>query len=464
MSVTRRLVRHRLSRHGVGLAALTAVMVFSHGAAGSAASSEAPAAYGGESAASAFHFFADRAPGFTPVADLFHIELPYATSSFDSNGTISSRAASAFPGDGVLGARGLVCFSTPVCDPRVPLPGYPLIAEASYPTNPKSSAQASGTTTEVGPATLNPAVVVAHALPAGVDALTTASSVAVHSMLTAAAVRTRSTQRFVKGALEVSAESSVTGLDFAGGLLHIDGISSVARGMVDGVGVHSTVVSTTVSGATAGGVPVVIDETGIHAAGESDSSATAALENALAQLKAAGIGVRATGTDRANAVGAVSARTGGLLVRFEKSVADVPPVPGGPGLPANGGGDYFGTVSIAGAGITGFARPASAVVDVPLPTVDFQATTDRREPPIAAGGIGLSSAGTLGTPPIFGSPGAPTSPLIAGAPGGAHPVALLGVDLTAEQLKRLSLVLLFYPLLVLLGSALRAPSRLPREV
>jgi hypothetical protein len=461
-------IPRRTARHGAAVTALAAVAVLSTGATGHASTADRPDTFGGESAASAFHFFADRTPGFL-VADLFHVELPYATSSFDSNGTISSRAAAAFPGDGALGVPGLVCFSAPVCDPRVPVPNYPLIAEASFPTTPNKSAQASGTRTGVGPATFDPEVVEAHALPAGVEALTTATGVSVPGMLTAGAVRTHSTQHFVKGALEVSAESSVTDLDLAGGALHLDGVSSVARGTVDGAGVHTTVVSTIVTGATVGGVPVVINETGIHAAGQSDNSSTAALNSAFAQLKAAGIGIRAIGTDRTNAVGAVSASTGGLLVSFAQTLPDLPPVPGAPGLPASAGGDYRGTVSIAGTGITGFAAPAAAVGDVPLPAVNLPGTTGHSLPPVTSAGARLGSAGTSGTPAIPGSPGTPTAPMVAGAPGGTpapviggtRPVGVLGIDLTAKRLKRLSLLLLGYPVLVLLGSAFRAPARLP---
>jgi hypothetical protein len=39
---------------------------------------------------------------------------------------------------------------------------------------------------------------------------------------------------------------------------------------------------------------------------------------------------------------------------------------------------------------------------------------------------------------------------------------VLGVDLTGDRLRTLSLVLLGYPLLVLLSAPLRAPARLPR--
>jgi hypothetical protein len=454
----------RLALHLVAATALAGGGVLLTGSPGTAADSAAhPDSFGGESVASAMHWVADRNPQPTPVSDAFHVESPYATTSMDSSGSITATASPLFPGNGFLGAPGLLCqFSAEACPVIQNVPPYPVIADASYPTKPDSQATAPppGAGIHQGPLVVDPDVTVAHADADKVEARTVAGGTSFEGLTKAASASSHSKQYFEGGTLVVLAESTVSDLDIAG-QLHIDKVSSVATARVDGQKVTSSSAVTKVSGATLGGVPVVIGSDGISIAGNGDGGAAeGAVNTALAALDASGMKVRLLSPSKTAKTGTASAATGGLLVSFdrESGLPNPPPLPlppQFPGIPAYNG-QYVGSVTFAGAGVTAFASPT---LDVPLPALDLPLAP----PPAVAGAVQQPPAGgalSAAAPAVAAAqPGAAPA---AAAPPATKPVAALGVDLTSKRLKTLALVLLGYPVLVLLTAPLRAPARLPR--
>lgn len=440
--------------HLTGVAALVTGSVLVTGGTGHADSATRPDVYSGDAVASAVRVQADRDPQVFPVSDALHVEMPYAISSLDSSGGASASASAFFPGSGALGLRGLLCtFDQRAC---LPLPDYPLLATASYPTTPDARAQTSQAAVAADPLSVTPGTMTAHADPSRVESLTQAAAVGVAGAVSVESATAHSRQAFEGGTLVVTADSVVKGLDIGAGTLHVDAVRSVAVSRVDGGAVTTSTATTTVSGATAGGQAVSIDSTGVHVAGNGDGGAAAGGANAaLAALKAAGIDVRLVAPTKSTKDGAASAATGGLLVSFRQPV-DLPtvPVPVPPGVPSvTYNGDYYGTVALAGAGVSAFALPAVPEEPWALP------------PPVVQPGTSGPVAGTapLVTAPLPATAGTPdlggTAPTVARQRVAGRPVAVLGVDLSHERLRLLALVLLGYPALVLLTGPIRLRPR-----
>jgi hypothetical protein len=443
----------RLALHGAAVTVLAGSAVLLTGGAGHADGATRPDSYGGESTASSVHVTADRDPQPTPVTDLFHAEIPFATTSLDSSGSASARATALYPGAGLLGVPGLLCQAG-AC---LPIPtDYPLMATASYPTSRDATAQTSPGTIEQDPLSVEPGLTVAHADPNRVEASARAVGVGVSGVVRADQVFSHSKQAFEGATLVTTADSTILGLDLGGGQLHIDKLFSVATARVNGSDVTTSSATTTVSGATAGGVPVTIDSTGIHVAGNGDGGALQTQVNtALAALDASGIQVRMLQDTKQAKDHAASAATGGLLVTFAQTVSlpavPIPPNPI-PGGPPNPNGTYVGSVTVGGAGVTSFAVPADLET---LPPIELPGGV---EVPV------VQAPGTVVAPPVgpvVQQPAPTTSGPTLAVP---HPrrAAVLGVDLTNERLRLLMLLLLGYPVLVLLSAPLRAPARLPR--
>jgi hypothetical protein len=435
-------------------------------ATGSAAAPSRPDSYGGDATASALHFQANRKPGaFPAVADPFDIDLPYANTSLDSSGGAEGIASPVYPGQGILGVPALICvFAGPLCK-QVEPPDYPLWAYAQYPANKDAKAQVSADLVKQGPVQATPGSTTAHADPDRVEATTSTGAAGVAAVMGVAHATAHSLQRFAGSTLVLTTESTVTGVDVVK-VLHIDSIRSVATARVDGGKVSAAKATTTVSGATLGGVPVVIDSRGIHAAGQDDNGAvTDQVNTALKALRQAGVQVQQLGSSREVHHGAAAATTGGMLIRFDRTV-DLPKPPTLPCLPGDQcipsppspNGDWFGTITLAGAGVDAFATPASPTLPFGLPA---PAAPTGAHQPTGSGAVAAAAPPadpTLSTPLDNGG-----APDVATGAAPAQAPQLAGFDVTGKRMKTLALVLLAYPLLVLIGRPLRAPSRLPRS-
>jgi hypothetical protein len=436
---------------------LAGVGVVGTGAGASAAGAAArPESYGGDAVAATVEYRVDRQPEPFPVNDPFHIWVPYAGTSIDSSGGAEGIASSVYPG-GFLGVPAAICVLAGALCSKLPgggPPDYPDWAHAQYPAHPDVSAQLSqhafpGT----GPFEVTPNEVAAHADPNRVEATTGTAGSGLSNVLSVQSSTAHSLQMFKGSTLVMTAESVLKGIDI-GGTLHIDEMRSTATGAIDGSHPATGSAVTTVSGATIAGHAVTIDSSGIHADGHGDNGQVQQQVNkALANLASHGIDVRSLGTQRLVETRKVQTASNGLLLTFRvpiKLPTQVPVV--GSSLD----GDYFGTLTIGGAGVSAFASPA---VPFGIGTVQVPTTA-------VTGGTGpsTSTGGKATLPgPAAQAAIAPTGgqqPAVAAA-GAAKAVALPS-DLTNKRLKTLALVLLAYPLLVLLTAPLRGPSRLPR--
>lgn len=455
----------RLALHVVAVTVLAGSGLLLTGAPGQAAEVARPDSYGGDTASSAVHFLADRNPQPTPVTDLIHAELPYATTSFDSSGNATARSASIYPGAGLLGVPGLLCQAG-AC---LPVPDYPFLADASYPTMKDASATTSQATIHAGPLSIAPHQITAHADPDRVEALSEASGVGVNGVVSIDSTTAHSKQVFQGSTLVVSAETVLNGVDLGAGQLHIDQIRTVATAQVDGAKVSGSAATTTVSGATVAGTPVTIDSHGISVAGKGDGGQlNGAANTALAALDAAGIQVRLLVPTKSAKTGVVAAASGGLLVTFKQAV-NLPPPPALPPrvpVPPSPNGDYVGSATLAGAGVTAFATPQT-LLDTPtlgtppVPPVQGGAPALGGAPIQAA--VGSAQGPLTSDGPVSGAAAPRTAPAQDGVAAPAtRAAAVLGIDLSGKRMRVLALVLLGYPLLVLLAAPLRAPSRLPR--
>jgi hypothetical protein len=449
--------RHRRAAlHLAAVAVLAGSGVLLTGGPGHAADVAKPDAYGGEATASGVYFDLDRNPQPTPVTDPFHANAAYASSSLDSSGSATAESAPAFPGEGILGVPALLCQAG-AC---LPLPGYPLMARASYPTKVDSQAQASPAVPAVGPLAVTPNLTVAHADPDRVEATTKDSGLNLAGQVTVDSVTAHSKQAFEGGTLVVTSETTVKGIDLGGGQLHIDAVHSLAVARVDGGAVTTSSATTTVSGATAGGHPVTIGSSGISADGQGDGGqAFGAVDSALAQLDASGITVRLLTPTKSAGDGAATAATGGILISLDKVVQNPPPPPNPIHPLPNPNGEYLGTLAIGGAGVSAFAVPALAFgappVFVPQPQLPVAVARTGGNvvapiQPVSSGATTSIPVGQAPPPPITQQSLRP------------RPAAVLGVDLTGERLRVLVLVLLGYPALVLLTGPIRARPRAGR--
>lgn len=447
----------RLTQHAIAAVLLAGVAVVATGGGAGAASSDKPESFGGKSAASSMQYRVDKQPFPFPVTDPFHTWVPYAGTTLDSSGASEGIASSVYPGQGFIGVPKLICiFAAALCEqlPGGAPPEYPDWAHAQYPAHPDDAATLSqkpfpGT----GPFEISPNSVEAHAAADQVEAKTVTGSAGLTGVVTADSAFATSNQHFEDGALVLTADSVLRGVDIAG-QLHIDEIRSTATAKLDGSKVGTASAVTTVSGATLAGQAVAIDSTGIHAAGQGDNGqANQAINSALKALAAQGITMKSLGTSNDANPSKVAAETGGVLVIAKQSVD----APGLPGIGETENGDYTITVTLGGAGINAFASPAAPAGGgfqiPPVPTTPGGVTAP---PPASVPGGTTPPADTA----VTGSAPAAQQPAVA-SNGAQTPVAL-PTDLTNKRLKTLALVLLGYPLLVLIGAPLRAPSRLPR--
>ena len=458
----------RMVLHVVAATSLATGGLFLVGPSSPASASAHPDVYGGDSTASSLHVLADRNPQPTPVSDAFHDEVPYATSSLDSSGTDSSSAASFYPGAGPLGVPALLCqFASGICGLPVAIPDYPLLASAEYPTRKdESAAGQTGTVAVQGVVTAAPGVTTAHADPERVESSSETGSSGIAGVLTAQSARSHSKQVFVDGALVVAADSLIRDVDIAG-QLHIDSVRSTVTAVVDGAGKQSARAMSTVTGATLAGHPVTIDSTGIHADGQGDGGALGAgVNTALKAFENAGLSARLLTPDELAKDGTARASCGGLLLTFTHTVAlpaaPLPSVPIPGGVPGYNG-DYVGSVSLAGAGVTAFAAGAEdfGVPQIgPLPGIGGPPAVSAPQTAVLAPVQPLTPEAPSVQSPVAGPA---SGPAISNPASSLPRKASFGVaGLSDKQLTALALLLLGYPVLVLLGGVLHAPARLPR--
>jgi hypothetical protein len=220
--------------------------------------------------------------------------------------------------------------------------------------------------------------------------------------------------------------SVLSNVDLGGGVVHIDSITSTAKVVTDGT--KATVTGGTIlTGATVGGVPVTIDQNGVHVA-TTDAGGNP-LNQVLdagvrAALQQAGISLELPGPIKkaADAEGDVVA-TGVIAVLDDSPLVKL--IPPGTGLPA----DPTGKTTIVLGQAAATASAAGAFGDVGSTVSDAGSAVGSGGPAASGGVLGttLGSTDTGGGSSLSPSGGgSSTSPAPTADVSGASPVAAVG--------------------------------------
>ena len=234
-------------------------------------------------------------------------------------------------------------------------------AEAAYPGRGTAATEQAPAQT-AGPLTVAPGRASASAAPESAAAATTGAAVTVTGLLNGSGLTaaSRLTGSTAAGAAEVQGTSRVGSLDVAG-VLAVHSVVATAQVTVTG-GTPVAVARLAVGSATVAGVPVTIDESGVHAAGQGTGLGPAedAQEQVDQALAAAGLSVRAVGVTRTVEGRSGYADSGGLRIE-----ARSPDLPGG--VAANAV-----TVTVGRVTVTGSSTEALTVPAVEVPPVTGQ--------------------------------------------------------------------------------------------
>jgi hypothetical protein len=233
---------------------------------------------------------------------------------------------------------------------------------------------------------------------------------------------------------EVDATSTMRDISLGAGAITIKSIKSVAHATTNGETATGTA-STTVSGMEIAGVPVVVDDKGVHVQGQgSDSPSSAALNEALKQ---SGFAIYTTKPSK-EISGATAKVSAGQLILMQKN-ADY----------MSSANDTGMLITLGGADISAGTSPAyvfdgGGYTPSPPPSAD-QPTIPPGSAGVTPGGVTLPPVGGDLPPPQVSTPTGDLPPVLAaqksGLPGGISPgwvvAVLLGSGLIAAGLKRL---------------------------
>lgn len=403
-------------------------------------------------------------PERLPISPILDVATPDVQASVTAGPTPAASSSLAYPGPLILSLDTVFAQFGGVDNP---LPAYPAIVRA--PTAAGSSAE---DTTTVPGGTMAASAEGASASATAV--MPTRASPAVAAIGTVSASSTTS----IDGAVATThVRVEVEGVDVLGGLVHLDGLVTDLTVTTDGVNA-TTSGGTTFAGASALGLPVVIDATGIRFADEGASPPTTAgpldavlgplggsldaVGDALAPLGDLTAGVTALLTGDPAGLDALlqeigvrirvgepvaevqgpagSLRSAGLAIDFSAELdatplgqlldvlPPLPELPGSPFQPADlvaiVGANHVSGVSIGSATATATARPLPVRATPDRPAADPTGPAT----PVATGGGGTST-GTAARP----SASSPVS-------GGSAPTGTVSTQPAALELPFADLV------------------------
>lgn len=241
------------------------------------------------------------------------------------------------------------------------------------------------------------------------------------------ATETHSASTVGDASVSVTARSSTRDVSLAGGQVRIAAVLSRATAGSDGT-TGSASGATTVSGMTVAGVPVTVDGSGVHVAGNGSAVDTRTVATALAS---AGMRIVLSGPTQTRSGSTVSYDAGSLVVYWNPSPDESLTVRlGGARVTA---GAYLADPTASGsAGAPGAPAAPSGVGAVPATSGSFTA------PAPSSGALGQQPGGQLA--PAVASPAARVSPLLTAAervPAGAVALAVLGALFLLAGLLRL---------------------------
>lgn len=249
-------------------------------------------------------------------------EVPHALATLSSGGFGHALASVFWPGDtGGHGGDTLYLLG-PVCIPPNPQGLLPLPCPTSVAPPPEvysslNNPYKAETQTGTGPKSTtlsNPGVdMSATSTATKVVADATVSGSNQPGLSNAAGKTTANTTIQVTGphTVTVSALGTAQDISLGAGAITIDSVRSTAQATTDGIKAVGTA-TTTVTGMKVGGVPVTVDQDGIHVNGTGSDAASTAQLNAL--LKQTGFAVYVTAPSRTVAGGSITLDAGSLIV------------------------------------------------------------------------------------------------------------------------------------------------------
>jgi hypothetical protein len=433
------------ARHAVVLATLAAAWVgmslpapLAHANGHRSHRSPSNAFFTATTAASAFHVSFTQAPATSIITgSLINDDAGYATGGFDTGGNSEAAAAALYPGSLVAGGPGLLCtelFSCPFSPPN-----YPLLADASYPRQPKAHVASSKPTGLGNVLQVTPSFATAHAGATGNRSTTRTGRVSLLGMtpfgLSFGASRSSNRVATHGARMTVRVDARVSDIK-VGPLLHIGSVRTTDR-MTLTRGRHPVDrPKVRISGVTIAGKSATITGHGVEVDGHPLGSVLST------KLVRSGVQVRSLGVARTDHAKSARSSAGGLEINFALPVKNAPYIPnpaaGLPGLDQIPGvdlkGTYLGVMRIGGAGAAAAIAEQPGAVKLPPVTTNGH----NRRPRVASGthnvgGVQRSGLGRSGS-----SPQAP-APVVAADP--ANKPSAYFVGLSRDDLLTLYLVI-----------------------
>lgn len=216
-----------------------------------------------------------------------------------------------YPGDAVLNVPGTAAGFT-----GQSLPGYPLVARADHPTQPKEEVSPGGGSVPG----LTAARLVAEADGTASSGDAAANGLASAGLFSTGSVHTTAASRATSATgFQARATSTLGDVDLAAGVVHIDSISAVAE-VAFGDG-KATVKENriTVQGVTVAGQPARVTNDGIELAGAPQSTGP----GEVVEL-APGLTVRTTEGTKQDRESGVTAKSGSLVITYDTILQGAP--------------------------------------------------------------------------------------------------------------------------------------------
>ena len=348
-------------------------------------------------------------PAFLPLETPFEGTLSLASSSLSTGGRGFGRASTVWPGTLAAGLRPLLEIGA---GQRFPIPDYPIVVEQKeYEDAKHSESPGISMSTDVKPE---------HAVATATD-----GGFVIPAVISVGSISTVSDALLEAKTIGSTVTSTSNGIDVGAGALHIDSIESKAIAASDAT-TATCGGGLTITGATVGGTPVTIDETGAHAQGESLIPGVDTNDVVAGVLGASGIEVKTLGSVDGCSGASANRTTGGLFISVP--LPAIPPIP--PGGKFN---IIIGSTSATASASKPFTfTPSSPASKSGTPTA---ANVVDRAPGPASGGL-LSSNAPLPSQSVparssSSSPAAPTTQPIGYTFGGVPALLVVGLFLAA---------------------------------
>ncbi|MBV9291467.1 MAG: hypothetical protein JO222_03370 [Frankiales bacterium] len=393
-----------------------------------------------------------RAPGYSHTGEDVEAQVPYASSTLQSGGVADALTSVFWPGGtGGHGGDTLKLLAGSCLPPNpgntvpIPLPLPPLPCAAHVPTFPDSAYQAMNDSYKAeaqsgagkpSQTTTGPGLTMAAKLTASlVSAATEIAGGKVPAVSNAFGTTTSATTIKLQGTHTaiVDAVSTVRDVSIGGGALTISSVRSTAHAVTNGKTASGNAI-TTVTGMKVGGVPVTVDNSGIHVQGK--GSKLPSLDALNSMLNKAGIAIYVANPTK-QVKGASAQLFSGQLIVQETN----------PQYMSNAN-DTGQIMTFGGAVIQATTGKGFVYKPPPLPSVSPPPVTSTGSvpPPTSTGTTtGTGGGAPLPGPQVAGNQPPAVAPVLAAQrsslPGGISPtwivLVLLGSGLIAAGLKRL---------------------------